>query len=409
MTRVRPVDRVTRVLACASMLLGAIGAANAQTDPPAAGPAAPTAETGEPPQTPAQATAPDPAADGFKIGGFVFKPGGRIKLDIIRDFKPIGNEDVFDIRTIPLDGSEGGNSSLHARETRLFLDVRGPVEGRELRMYVETDFFGSGNALRLRHAFGSYGGLLAGQNWSTFVDESNIPNTIDLESPMAYPFIRQAQLRWTQKLSTKVTWSTALEDNRSTIQPPAGVPGKAEFPFPDVVTRLRYDGARWHAVAAGFVGWGRFRPVDGDPDDVTLWGLMLSGRVKTVGRDYLYSVVTLGEGVGRYRGGPTAVPDASGTLQPIPLTAFLAGYEHFWSPRLSSNAVFSQAWSREKDYYPREFNEYLGYAAVNLLYWFLPDRAWAGVEYLHGRRRVFSGQAGNADRLQFAVRFHLPS
>ncbi len=175
MTRRKPVDSVMRGLVWAAVLLCAIGSANAQ----------------------------EPKPDGFTVGGFVFKPGGRIKLDIIRDFDPISSEDSFDPRTIPVDGSEGGNSSIHARESRLFLDIRGPIEGQELRMYVETDFYGSSSALRLRHAYGSYGGLLAGQTWSTFVDDDNFPNTIDFESPMAFPSIRQAQVRWTQKLSAK--------------------------------------------------------------------------------------------------------------------------------------------------------------------------------------------------------------
>ena len=63
----------------------------------------------------------------------------------------------------------------------------------------------------------------------------------------------------------------------------------------------------------------------------------------------------------------------------------------------------------DKDYYPDSFNKHLDYGAVNLLYWFLPDRAWAGVEYLYGRREVFGGEDGTAHRLQFAVRFNLPS
>ena len=75
-------------------------------------------------------------------------------------------------------------------------------------------------------------------SWTT----NNMPNTIDFESPMAFPSIRQAQLRWTQKLSAKVSWSAAVEDNKSTITPPAGVPGKAEYPMPDLVTRFRFDG-----------------------------------------------------------------------------------------------------------------------------------------------------------------------
>jgi hypothetical protein len=393
-------------LVTAAVLLLASGSVSAQTTVPVAGPSAPATEKTEPPQ---QAPAAAPKPDGFTISGFTFKVGGRIKLDIIRDFDSIGSEDTFDPRTIPVDGSEGGNSQLHARETRLFLDMRGQVEGKELKMYVEGDFYGSGNALRLRQAYGSWGGLLAGQTWSTFVDEGNFPNTIDFENPMAFPSIRQAQLRWTQKLGAKASWSAAVEDNKSTIVTPAGIPGKSEYSMPDLVGRARFEGSRGHAFVSAFLGRARFRPVDGEPDDVTLWGMLLSGRVKTFGKDYAYGQLTFGEGVGRYRGGTTAVPDANGVLQPVGLTGIMGGYEHFWHPRVSTNAVLSQATTPNKDYYPADFNKDLDYAAVNLLYWFLKDRAWAGVEYLHGRREVVSDQKGSANRLQFAVRFNFPS
>ena len=397
-------------LVVTAVLLLAAASANAQTPAAVAVvPPAPAVETSAPEQAPAAAPAADAKPDGFTMGGFTFKPGGRIKLDIIRDFNPIGSEDSFDPRTIPTDGSEGTNSNIHAKETRLTLDVRGPVQGKELRMYVETDFYGSGSVLRLRQAFGVYGGLLAGQAWSTFVDDNNFPNTIDFESPMAFPSIRQAQLRWTQKLATNVSWSAAVEDNKSAIVPPAGVPGKAEFPMPDLVTRVVYTGSRGHAFASAFLGEGRFRPAEGPVDDVTLWGALLSGRIKTGGKDAAYGQFTFGNGVGRYRGGSTAVPDASNQLQAVGINALMGGYEHYWSPVLSSNAVFSQATTPKKDYYTPDFNQDLDYAAVNLLYWFIKDRAWAGVEYLHGRREVFSSATGSANRLQFAVRFNFPS
>jgi hypothetical protein len=416
---------VMRGLAVPAVLLCAIGSANAQTSAPVDdGRAAATSEapktapaTTEAPkteaptaQTPApQATTPEPKQDGFTVGGFVFKPGGRVKLDIIRDFNAITSEDSFDTRTIAVDGSKGTNSSIHARETRLFIDMRGPVEGKELKMYVETDFFGSGNVLRLRHAYGTYGGLLAGQTWSTFMDEDNIPNTIDFESPTAFPTIRQAQARWTQKVGAKASWSVGVEDNKSNITPPAGVAGKAEYPMPDLTARVRYVGSRWHAHAGGFLGRARFRPTQGEPDDVTLWGVLLSAKAKTFGRDYVYGQTTFGDGVGRYRGGVTAVPDASGELRAVGLVAFTGGYEHFWSPRYSSNAVYSVGSSPEKTFYEDTANKRLDYLAVNLLYLFLKDRAWAGVEYLHGRREVFGGQVGDANRLQFAIRFNFPS
>lgn len=386
MTRCKPFVNFMRTLGVPLVLLCAIGQASAQT-----------------PATP-------PASDGFKMGAFTFKPGGRIKLDVIRDFDPIGSEDSFDPRTIPVDGSEGTNSQLHARETRLTLDMRGPVEGSELRMYVETDFYGSGNVLRLRQAFGSYKGLMAGQAWSTFVDDANFPNTIDFEAPMAFPSIRQAQLRYTHKVGARASWSVAIEDNKSTIETPANIVGKPEFPMPDMTGNLRLTGARGHVFASGFLGKARFRPVDGETDNETLWGSMLSARLKTFGKDYVYGQLTYGDGIGRYRGAAaTAVPDENGHLQAVTLVGVMAGYDHYWSERVSSNAVFSLATGPDKSYYKPGFTEDLNYGAVNLLYWFLPDRAWAGVEYLRGRREVRSGDSGTANRLQFAVRFNFPS
>ena len=317
MTRSKPVARWLRTLGVPLVLLWAAGTAHAQTP------------------------APPPAFDGFKVGSFTFKPGGRIKLDVIRDFDVITSEDSFDPRTIVLGDPDGGNSQLHARETRLTLDMRGPVEGSELRMYVETDFYGSGNVLRLRQAYGSYKGLLAGQTWSMFVDDSNFPNTIDFESPMAFPSIRQAQVRWTSKLASNASWSVAVEDNKSSITSPTGEPGQVRYPMPDLTTQGTFDRRARTCLRVGVSRQGAFPSDDGGPTTCTLWGSMLSGRLKTFGRDYAYAQFTFGDGVGRYRGGVTAVPDFNGELQPVGLTAFIGGYEHYWSSRVTTNAVFS--------------------------------------------------------------------
>lgn len=406
---------VVRVVAGVAMLIATLSPTSAQTTGGQQTPAEPSpATTGDPGQTPAtkpeQSSQAADAPDGFKMGAYTFKPGGRIKLDFIRDFQPMGSEDSFDPRTIPIDGSEGTNSNVHAKETRLNLDIRGMAQGRELRMYVETDFYGSSSVLRLRHAYGSYGGLLAGQTWSTFMDEDNMPRTIDFESPMAFASVRQAQARWTQKLGGKVTWSAAIEDNKSAIVVPTGIPGKAEYPMPDLVTRFRFDVPRGHVTTSGFVGQARFRPTDGDADTATLWGGMVSAKFTTVGRDYIYGIFTSGAGIGRYRGGTTAVPDENNQLHPVAGNAYMGGYEHFWTERWSTNAVYSITDTIDEPFYTASMNKQLNYGAVNLLYWFLGDRAWTGVEYIYGRREVFSADSANgtAHRLQYAVRFNLP-
>jgi hypothetical protein len=411
-----------------ALLLG--GSVYAQEPPAQAAPAGAQtegqagAETGaQTPQNtdgaPGQKTeqAPDkPPEDGFRMGAFTFKPSGRVKLDVIRDFKPIGSEDSFDTRTIPVDGSEGTNSNVHAKETRLNLDIRGMADDRELRMFIETDFYGTSSVLRLRHAYGSYGGLLAGQTWSTFMDEDNMPRTIDFESPTSFASIRQAQVRWTQKLAKPVTWSVALEDNKSTITIPTIVPGKAEYPMPDVVTRFRFDVPQGHVTTSAFLGQARFRPTEGDADSVTLWGSMLSVKIapfkdeSPYKGDSVYGVLTVGEGIGRYRGGITAIPDDTGAMHAVGGSAFMGGYEHFWNAKWSTNATFSVGTAWDQDFYDESVTRELTYGAVNLLYWFLGERAWTGVEYLYGNLEVFGevGNNGTAHRIQYAVRFNLP-
>ena len=70
------------------------------------------------------------------------------------------------------------------------------------------------------------------------MDEDNLPRTIDFEAPTAFAQIRQAQARWTQKLGDGCHLVGAIEDNKSAIIIPPTVPGKAEYPMPDVVDAL---------------------------------------------------------------------------------------------------------------------------------------------------------------------------
>jgi len=89
------------------------------------------------------------------------------------------------------------------------------------------------------------------------------------------------------------------------------------------------------------------------------------------------------------------------------VVALTAGYEHYWSSRWSSNVVVSPAWVVSELGDPAIANDKLDYIAANLRHWFLDQRAWAGVEYLHGTRELRSGVHGSANRIQFAVQFNI--
>ena len=410
-----------RIAAAAALVFATAWTCAAQDatppDVPVSGPASgPTADPAAPPPAPAPPPAAQadaaPAADGFRVGGFTFKPGGRIKLDVIRDFKPIGNEDSFDTRTIPVDGSEGTNSNIIAKETRLNLDIRGPWQDKELQMFFEADFYGTSSAFRLRHAYGTLG-RPAGR--------SDLDHVRGRRQPAAHDRLRSAdRLRADssgagavdaedRQLGDAGTPRSKTTSRRSSI--PSGIPGKAEYPAPDLVTKFRFDFGRSARVRLRLP---RQRPSSAPPKAtrirVSLWGTAVSAKFFTWGKDYAYGIVTCGDGIGRYRGGMTAVPDESDQLHAVGGTAFMGGYEHFWSERWSTNGVYSFGRPPRSRSTRPSVNKELTYGAVNLLWWFLGDRGWMGVEYLYGHREVFGDDdnGGSAHRVQYAVRFNLP-
>ena len=66
--------------------------------------------------------------------------------------------------------------------------------------------------------------------------------------------------------------------------------------------------------------------------------------------------------------------------------------------------------TNDESFLTSDQNKQLTYSAVNLLYWFLGDRGWMGVEYLYVKREVFGpdNPSGTAHRVQYAVRFNFP-
>ena len=349
--------------------------------------------------------APSPIT--FSAGSWQLSLGGFFKLNLIHDFDANSSPDVFDPRGIPVDGSKGTNTTIQARETRLSLGIDAPVEGRDLQMFLEGDFFGAGNTLRLRHAYARYGALLAGQTWTTFMDERNIPPTIDFEHALAAPLVRQGLLRVTTGLSRRTDLAFAVEESDPVILVPAGVQGAAEKTWPDLTTRFRFTHSRGHVQLSGFVGQTRFRAASGATSDVTIGGVLASTRLRLFDRDAAYVELAYGPGVGRYRGAASAALDDAGRLQTLDVLGLTAGYQHYWSERWSSNVVVSPAWVVNEVGSPATTDDSFNYFALNLVYWFIDQRAWIGGEYLYGRRELRSGAHGSGNRIQVATRFNI--
>lgn len=340
----------------------------------------------------------------MQFGEWTARLGGYVKVDFIHDFNEIGSTDSFDPRTIPTDDQTGINTRIHARQTRLNLDVRGPTEMGPLRVFVEGDFFGEGNAFRMRHAYGTVDGLLGGQTWSTFMDEDTMPETLDFESPIAFPLVRQAQIRYTHDLGDGSYAAIAVEDPDSDIIAPP-VAGEVEEATPDLTGRLRWKHGLGHSQLGLFAGSARYNPDVGDADTAFLWGLNLSTKLDVCERDKMFVQVTYGDGIGRYRGGITAAPDAAGDLEPVEVFAAMLGFEHHWSEELRSTVTYSWGTADVPDGAGPDAVELLEYLAANLI-WQFTSKTWFGVEYLYGAREDADEARGEAHRFQASIRFN---
>ncbi len=342
----------------------------------------------------------------WQVGDTTLKIGGYVKVDLIHDFDRIGSTNSFDPRTIPTDGSDGVNTQMQANQTRLNLDVRGPSGADPMRVFIEGDFEGSGNAFRLRHAYGVMGSVLGGQTWSNFMDEDGMPETLDFESPIGFPQIRQAQARYTTRFESGNSLSFSVEDPAPNVQGVDTTTGRVEATAPDLTANYIWKGSRGHLQVSAFGGVSSYNPDVGSTDNVALWGTNLSAKLNTWGNDNTILQFTYGDGVGRYRGGITAAPDANGDLEAITTTAVLASYQHYWSDTYRSTVCYSWAHGDIPAGLTTATPETLQYLAANLI-WQFSDRAWTGLEYLYGTNDETDGSSGNATRLQFSLRYSL--
>jgi len=338
--------------------------------------------------------------------------GGYVKVDLIQDLDAIGDAFEFKTNTIAIDGTaaaaQSGRTTIHARETRFNLDLRSEgAGGRHFRAFAEGDFFGDNNAFRMRHAYGEFGGLLAGQTWSTFQDISARPLTVDFEGPEGEVFVRQAMIRLTRKFAEHWTVAVAAENPSPQFAVPSDLSGSARSQMPDLPGFVRYQRGGGHLQVAGLVRQVRFDSTGSTPDLSTVgWGVNTTFVLPGGGRNQVLGSYAIGDGVARYiesQGGQNvdAVLTAD-SLDTIRTQAGTIGYIAHWSPVLKSGFAYSTALIDEVPALASTTIRRLQDVRANLFYtpYRLVDLAG---EVLWGQRENQDRAQGDALRFVFAV------
>ena len=350
--------------------------------------------------------------------------GGYLKVDaIVSDFEDgtvAGNSigrDFLVPSTIPVGGSgEGAVLDLHARQTRFYFGADHQInEDNQLGAYLEFDFLVTpgGNERvsnsytpRMRHAYLKWNDWLIGQTWSTFMDVSTLPESLDFIGPAGgTTFVRQPQIRY-----TRGGFAVALENPETTVTPNGGG-GRFETDdavLPELAMRYRWSDDWGHVQLGGMLRQLAFEDAALGVDDEALgWGLSLSGKF-ALGRDDLRWMVHHGDGMGRYIGlnfSNAAVIDNQNELENIATTGGFVAYRHYWSERWRSTAVLSYL---EVDN-PVQFtgmnaSESTWSGQVNLLYSPVKPLTF-GIEYLMAERDIESGLSGRLNRFQLSGKY----
>ena len=370
------------------------------------------------PEPPEQAIEAEPQTDpSWQFGGYV-------KTDLMASRSsggsmPAGSigRDFFIPGTIPVGGQNSSTQfDAHARETRVFARKAFPTaDGEAVQLHLEMDFLATPGgdervsnsySPRLRQAWLSYRGLLAGQTWSNFQNVGALPETVDFIGPAgATVFVRQAQLRYTQG-----GLSLAIENPESTITPNGGGPRivSDDNSLPDLTARYALSTDFGEIQLAGLLRQLKLRNPDSGVDaSTTGWGMSLSGRVD-IGQDDLRWMITHGDGLGRYLGinlADGAVIDDQGRLQSIRSTAAFAGYRHWWTPQWRSSLVLGYTdVDAETRFSGVAITDSAFSGHLNLMYSPVESMSF-GLEYIHARRKLADGRSGELDRLQFGARF----
>ena len=373
------------------------------------------------------------AADGerqFEIYGYVM-------TDFIHDFQRLDSQwdDAFRPSKISVDGQFGtdGQSSLSIKQSRFGVKGMMPTgDGNSpINFKFEFDFFGVGGdagqtTIRLRHAYGEWGSLLAGQTNSLFMDIDVFPNTIDYWGPTGMVFFRNVQMRWTPFRSDSGHFAIAIERPFNDIDPGnirlvdqfSGAEIQNNEELPDLTAQWRINGDWGHLQAGGIlrkVGFeGRVTSADQFKDgSETGWGINLGSAINTFGKDKVLLQAVYGEGIANYMndGGMDLAPQVVGaplaqTLEAevVPLTGVLAYYDHYWSPKWSSSIGYSYTEVDNTNFQSPTAYHKGQYASVNLLAYPV-DNLMIGAELLWGERENNDETSGDDTRFQFSIKY----
>jgi outer membrane murein-binding lipoprotein Lpp len=351
--------------------------------------------------------------------------GGYVKLDALYSDRASGRgsatgDQEYEAGAVPVGpdaaASQRGQVKLHARQSRFNIKTSTPSSFGDVTTFVEFDLFGASgnesvsnsNNLRVRHAYGTLGNLLAGQTWTTFSDIATYPETVDFGGPAGVIFARQAQVRWTQPFKGG-QWAIALENPETVVSLPNGQTFRADDDHvPDIAGNIKFDTGWGKYSIAALARQIRVNSTSAPATRDQKWGAAfgVNGVIPVAARDDVRLSAYYGNAIGRYAIGffNDGVLDSDSRLVLPKQWLAMAAYRHFWSSDLRSTIALSGLGSNNPAGTSGAVNKAAQSAHVNVI-WSPIAQVNLGLEYIHAAREIENGQTGRLNRVQAAAQY----
>ena len=356
------------------------------------------------------------------------------QADLIADFKR-NDPNWFDVNrptklpSGPDEFGRNGHTWLSARQSRFGVKGVQPTRRGDVTAVFDFDMFGVGvdagqTTIRLRHAYGQWDHILAGQLESPFMDLDVFPYILDYWGPSGMIFFRNVLIEYRPIEHGQTRLEFALE--RPGASGDAGIYRERielqsvtpRFPLPDFSASYR-TGAGWgYFKFAGIVRDIRWDQTPVDTLDLsgraTGWGLSASSNLKLFGQDVIRLQAVYGEGIQNYfNDAPVDIGVENNFSDPrrpikgkaLPIFGAVAYLDHYWNPRVTSAIGWSMTNITNSDAeLPRAFHQGQ-YATANLL-WNPATNVMMGAEFQYGYRQNNSDGFQFSDyRLQFSFKY----
>lgn len=374
--------------------------------------------------TTAAAQEPKPSLEVYGFG----------QADAIADFKQIDPKwfDVMRPSKLPKSPNEFGEDGrfyLGARQSRLGVKGTTPTANGTVTGQFEFDMFGVGadagqTTIRMRHAWGQWKSIGAGQTNSQFMDVNVFPNVLDYWGPNGMLFFRNVQVFWQPINSPKKQFTVSLENPGASGD--AGVVAdrvelqsiRPRFPMPDIAANFKWAGDKGYIRTSGMI---RKISYDDTLDDqfdlsgsVTGWGWTLSSNLNLGSKDVLRLMYVVGEGIQNYfNDAPVDVAVKSNPGNPrtpivgeaLPVTGLTFYLDHNWSTRYSTAVGYSRVDVDNSNGQAPDAYKSGQYASFNLLATPAPNVMIGGELQWFDRENKSDGFSSDDVKLQVSFKY----